>query len=424
MAFPKGFFIGASTAAHQVEGNNIHSDYWAMEHMEYTSFDEPSNDACDHYNRYEEDIKLLADAGLNAYRLSIEWARIEPQPGVYDENEIKHYCKVLECCRANFVTPIVTMHHFTSPKWLIEQGGWENEATVEKFANYCKYVVEQLGDLFTYVCTINEANMGLQIAAITKRYMQIMLKNQSAEGMVQVGVNLENPMMERMKKQAMENVQVFGTPQPQTFVSGRTTEGDLLVMRAHQAAKKAMKEVKPELQVGITLSLHDIQAQPGGESEAAREWNEEFLHYLPYIQDDDFFGPQNYTRTLMGAEGSLPVPEGAETTQMGYEFYPQALGHVIRTVHESLNIPIMVTENGVATDDDTRRVAFIEEALRDVEDCIIDGIPVIGYCHWSLMDNFEWQKGYSMTFGLIAVDRATQQRSPKPSLAFLGSYAK
>ena len=419
--FSKDFLIGAATAAHQVEGNNVNSDYWAQEHMEFTSFNEPSGVACDHYNRYEEDIRLLAEAGLNAYRFSIEWARIEPRPGVFDENEIAHYRKVLECCHRNGVEPIVTMHHFTSPKWLIEQGGWEAEATVEKFANYCRYVVEQLGDLFTYVCTINEANMGIQIAAIPRRYMQMMMKNQSAEGKVQVGINLENPMMERMKKQAVENMKLFGTPQPQVFVSGRTPEGDLLVMRAHQAAQAAMKAVKPALQVGITLSLHDIQTQPGGEEAAAKEWDEEFMHYLPYIQDDDFFGVQNYTRTLMGPEGSLPVPDGAETTQMGYEFYPQALGHVLRTVHKSLPIPLIVTENGVAVSDDSRRVAFIEEALRGVQGCIDEGIPVKGYLYWSLMDNFEWQKGFSMTFGLISVDRDTMERRPKESLAFLGS---
>lgn len=423
MSLPKGFLIGAATAAHQVEGNNIHSDYWAQEHMEYTSFNEPSGAACDHYNRYEEDIRLMAEAGLNAYRFSIEWARIEPQPGVFDENEIAHYRKVLECCRANGVEPIVTMHHFTSPRWLIEQGGWEAEATVERFARYCRYVVEQLGDLFTYACTINEANMGLQIAAITKRYMQ-MMKAQSAEGKVQVGINLGDTLKERMKKQAAENRKIFGTPNPQVFVSSRTPEGDLLVMKAHQAAKAAMKAVKPELQIGITLSLHDIQSLPGGEEAAAREWEEEFMHYLPYIRDDDFFGVQNYTRTLMGPDGSLPVPDGAETTQMGYEFYPQALGHVIRTVHKSLPIPLIVTENGVAVSDDSRRVAFIEEALRGVDSCIKDGIPVKGYMYWSLLDNFEWQKGFSMTFGLIAVDRATQQRSPKPSLTFLGGYAR
>lgn len=422
MGFTKEFLIGASTAAHQVEGNNVNSDYWAMEHMEYTSFNEPSGDAVDHYNRYEEDIRMLAEAGLNAYRFSIEWARVEPQPGVYDEAAIEHYRNVLMCCHKNHVEPIVTMHHFTSPKWLIEQGGWEAETTVERFAAYCKYVTEQLGDLMHYVCTINEANMGIQIAAISRRYIMLMQQNQSAEGKVQVGINLENPFMERMKRQAGENMQVFGTPQPQVFVSGRTPEGDILVMRAHQAARAAIKSVQPEMQVGITLSLHDIQAQAGGEEQAAREWDEEFLHYLPYIQEDDFFGLQNYTRTVMGPDGSLPVPEGAETTQMGYEFYPQALANVIRTVHKSLSIPIMVTENGIATDDDTRRVAFIQEALAGVEACMQEGIPVLGYCHWSLMDNFEWQKGYSMTFGLIAVDRTTQIRSPKPSLAYLGSY--
>lgn len=424
MSFPKEFLFGAATAAHQVEGNNTYSDYWAQEHMEYTSFNEPSGDACDHYNRYEEDIKLLADAGLNAYRFSIEWARIEKEPGVFDESEIEHYRNVLKCCRDNGVEPIVTMHHFTSPKWLIVQGGWESEETIEKFANYCRYVTEQLGDLMHYVCTINEANMGIQIAAIVKRYQLAAAQAQKTDGQVQVGINLENPMMERMKKQAMENMQVFGTPQPQVFVAPRTPEGDDIVMRAHQAARKAIKEVNPNLQVGITLSLHDIQPQEGGEQEALREWTEEFLHYVPYIKEDDFFGVQNYTRTLMGPNGSLPVPEGAELTQMEYEFYPQALGHVIRKVHEELKMPLIVTENGVATSDDTRRVAFIQEALKGVEECIQDGIPVKGYCYWSLMDNFEWQKGFSMTFGLIAVDRSTQQRTPKESLSYLGSYTK
>lgn len=427
MRFPKDFLLGAATAAHQVEGNNINSDYWAMEHMEFSSFHEPSGAAVDHYHRYEEDIKLLADAGLNAYRFSIEWARVEPQPGVFDEVEIGHYRDVLRCCKKYGVEPIVTMHHFSSPKWLIEQGGWEAEATVEKFANYCRTMVEKLGDELRYVCTINEANMGLQVAAIAKRYLKQMQANaakaqKDAESAVQVGINVENPMLERMKKQAAENASLFGTPQPQIFVGQRTEAGDILVMRAHQAAKAAMKAVRPEIQIGLTLSLHDIQAQPGGGQEAEREWSEEFLHYLPYIKDDDFFGVQNYTRTLMGPEGALPVPAGAETTQMGYEFYPQALSNVLRQIHNSLPIPLIVTENGIATADDSRRVEFIRQALEGVQECIAEGIPVKGYCHWSLLDNFEWQKGYSMTFGLIAVNRSTMERIPKPSLKYLGSW--
>lgn len=432
--FGNGFLMGAATAAHQVEGNNKNSDYWTMEHMKYTSFSEPSLDAVDHYNRYEEDIKMMAGAGLNAYRFSIEWARIEPKKGEFDEKEIEHYRKVLECCKKHKIEPVVTLLHFTSPKWLIEEGGWENEETIGLFANYCKYVVEKLGSYMHYVCTINEANMGLQIAAISARYKaQMMAKMQqgasseagetavkNTEGTVQVGLNMQK-MMENMQKQAQENMEVFGVATPQIFVSGRTPEGDILVMKAHQAAKKAIKETAPHLQVGVTLSLHDIQAKEGGEKRAEEEWNEEFLHYLPYIKEDDFFGLQNYTRSLIDENGICPAPADAKLTQMDYEIYPQALEACIRKVYKELKMPIMVTENGIAVADDALRVDFINKATDGVANCIADGIPVTGYMYWSLMDNFEWQKGYSMTFGLIAVDRATQKRTAKPSLKHLGS---
>ncbi|MCR5258730.1 MAG: family 1 glycosylhydrolase [Desulfovibrio sp.] len=426
MAFPKDFLIGAATAAHQVEGNNIHSDYWLQEQMPHTSFTEPSGLACDHYNRYEEDIRLLADAGLNAYRFSVEWARIEPEEGRFDEAEVEHYRRVIACCKAHGVEPIVTLHHFTSPAWLIRKGGWEAESTIEYFRRYAAYVTERLGSELHYICTINEANMGLQLAAISKRFMLMMQQAAQAkdarkeEGKVQVGMNFEK-MMENRKYAAAENVQAFGTPEPQIFVSSRTPEGDALVFRAHQAAKAAIKALYPDIKVGITLSMHDLQALPGGESFAEAAWDEEFRHYLPYIQNDDFLGVQNYTRTQYGPEGQLPCPAGAELTQMDYEFYPEALENVLRRVHEDFKGDLIVTENGVAVSDDSRRVEFIRRALQGVGSCVNDGIPVKGYMYWSLMDNFEWQKGYSMTFGLIAVDRATQERRPKESLTFLGS---
>ena len=426
MSLPKGFLIGAATAAHQVEGNNIHSDYWAQEHMEHTSFAEPSGLACDHYNRYEEDIRMMAKAGLNAYRFSIEWARIEPEEGQFDEKETEHYRRVIACCRENGIEPIVTLMHFTSPVWLIRKGGWESESTIESFRRYAAYVAEKLGDGIRTICTINEANMGLQLAAIARRF-QLMAQQareqaQKAEGTVQVGMNFQK-MMENMKYAAMENAAFFGTPQPQIFVSSRTADGDRLVMRAHQAAKEAIKAVRPDIRVGITLSLHDLQALEGGETFAEKAWDEEFRHYLPYIEQDDFLGVQNYTRTQYGPQGQLPCPQGAELTQMDYEFYPEALEHVIRRVHEDFRGDLMVTENGVATSDDARRVEFIRRALGGVEKCLADGIPVKGYCYWSLMDNFEWQKGFSMTFGLMAVDRNTMERKAKDSLFFLGSYA-
>ncbi len=426
--FGKDFMIGAATAAHQVEGNNTNSDYWAMEHMKTTSFAEPSGEAVDHYNRYEEDIKTLAAAGLNAYRFSIEWARIEPKQGKFDEKEVEHYRNVIKCCRENGVEPIVTLMHFTSPKWLIEQGGWENEETVSAFASYARYIAKQLGDEIKYICTINEANMGIQIARISERYMKQMMaaaarkKTEATgdkEGKVQVGINLEK-MMANRKKAAEENLKVFGTDTPQVFVSGRTPEGDAIVGRAHMAARDAVKSVNPAIQVGITLSLHDIQTAEGGEENAAREWEDEFTHYLPYMKDDDFFGLQNYTRTVIGPEGTLPTPEGAVLTQMDYEDYPEALEHVIRRVYSELPMPIIVTENGIAAADDTQRVNFVEKATDGVARCIADGIPVKGYMYWSLLDNFEWQKGFAMTFGLISVDRTTQKRTAKESLAVLG----
>ncbi|MCD8131182.1 MAG: family 1 glycosylhydrolase [Lachnospiraceae bacterium] len=425
--FSPEFFIGAATAAHQVEGNNIHSDCWAMEQMKYTSYTEPSLDAVDHYNRYEEDIRLLAEAGLNAYRFSIEWARIEPEEGKFDEDQIEHYRGVIRCCKENGVEPLVTLHHFSSPKWLICKGGWESDETVDLFARYTRYVAEQLGKELHYVCTINEANMGIQVAAIMERYKRQMMAmaaraeaGGAAEGQVQVGMNLQQ-MMENQKLAALENQEVFGTPQPQNFTSARTPHGDEIVQNAHRAARAVLREVCPWVKVGLSLSLHDIQAAEGGKERAAKEWEDEFTHYLPAIEGDDFLGVQNYTRSIIGPDGIQPVPEGAEMTQMDYEFYPQALEHVIRAAAKDFHGKLIVTENGIATADDSRRVAFIDEALAGVERCLKDGLPVKGYFHWSLLDNFEWQKGYSMTFGLIAVDRATQTRHPKESLYFLGS---
>lgn len=402
------FLLGAATSAYQVEGNNVYSDFWLMEQAEHTSFKERSGDAVDHYNHYEEDIRLMKKAGMNAYRFSIEWARIEPEKGRYDDGAIAHYRKVLQCCHENGITPVVTMHHFSSPVWLIRENGWENEKVVGYFRDYCVYVTAQLGDIMEYVCTINEANMRLQVTSV----MRTMLKNMGVN--LQVGMNFELP--EEYAVGEREISEIFGgVKKANTFMAPCTPEGDLLIMEAHEAARDAMKAKCPHLKIGLTLSLHDIQPVTGGEQSAKEIWNEEFTHYLPYIQKDDFFGLQNYTRMLVNAEGELPVPDGKQCTQMGYEFYPEALEHVIRTVSKELELPIIVTENGVATLDDQERIEYLQTALYGVKRCIDDNVPVIGYLHWSLFDNFEWQLGYSKKFGLIEVDRSMQERKPKES---------
>lgn len=432
--FAKDFMLGAATAAHQVEGNNIHSDYWVQEQVPHTMFVEPSLDAVDHYNRYEEDIRLLAEAGLNTYRFSIEWARIQPEPDVWDEKEVQHYRDVLNCCKKYGIRPIVTMMHFSSPKWLITQGGWENPEVTEKFAAYCKRLAEELGEHLEYVCTINEANMRLQLAALMKDMMKRMMSApaeekkdgenpaKSAEGSVQVGINIQSK--EEMMMGMMETAQAFGLQDPMgvhTFVSQCTPEGDKIVMKAHEAARAAMKAVCPHLKLGLTLSLHDLQPYPGGEKSAAAEWDEEFLHYLPCIENDDFLGVQCYTRKRFDENGGAQPTEGRPRTQMGYEDYPMGIANVVRKVAEDFRGELIVTENGIATEDDARRCDFIKEAAEGLMKCIKDGIPLKGYMYWSLLDNFEWQKGFGMTFGLIAVDRKTQTRYTKESLKVLGS---
>ena len=186
----------------------------------------------------------MAEAGLNCYRFSIEWARVEPVEGQFDETEVEHYRKVIRCCKENGITPIVTLHHFTSPKWLISKGGWEAESTVEDFKRYCVYIAAQLGSEMEYVCTINEANMGLQLAAIAKRYMKQMLlskKKSETDGKAQVGINLKQ-MLANQKIAAAENVEVFGTEKLHTFVSQRTEEGDLLMQRKHNVSLNCLKK--------------------------------------------------------------------------------------------------------------------------------------------------------------------------------------
>lgn len=418
--FPEGFLWGASTAAHQVEGNNTNSDFWLMENLEGSVFKEPSGSAVDHYNRFKSDIAEMAKLGLNSYRFSIEWARIEPEEGRFEESEIEHYREVLLACKENNITPIVTLHHFSSPQWLIRLGGWESADTPARFARYCTHVMSELGELIPYVCTINEANISIGIKKIMKRYA---LKSGSPGA--QVGMNMEN-MAAQMQKYFMELSKAFGVPPTEvhSFLAPRSEEGLSVIFQAHVEARAAIRQISPQTKVGVTLSLYDIQSVPGGEEHARHAWHEEFVQFVPYLQDDDFFGLQNYTRAVYGPDGLQPVLEDAETTQMGNEFYPEALGAVVRYVSKHLKMPIMITENGIATDDDTRRVTFIDQALKGVQDCITDGFQVLGYMHWSLMDNFEWQLGFSKRFGLIEVDRTTQERTIKPSGIHLGNIAK
>lgn len=419
---PYPFLVGAATAAHQVEGNNVHSDYWLMEHLKHSDFVEPSGAAVDHYNRYKEDLRLLAETGCNAYRFSIEWARIEPQEGVFCDEQIEHYRQVLLCCRDYGLTPVVTLMHFSSPAWLIQKGGWAKPYVIDAFARYAKTVAQELGALLPYICTINEANMGLQLHKITADMLQSAKRK---EGSVQVGQNmgldLKAILLGMLEKGKAFHCSPFAV---NTFLMPRSEKKERIVMAAHRAAVEAIRQASPTSRVGLTLSLFDYQALDGGAQRAEQLWYEDFGWYLPYIQTDDFLGVQNYSRKLVDSTGALAPAPDVPVTQMGYEDYPASIGNVLRRAAKSFPGELLVTENGISTDNDARRCAFVREAFDAVLAARQSGVNVIGYLHWSLLDNFEWQAGYSKTFGLVAVDRQTQQRHPKPSLTVLGELAQ
>ncbi|HET9588549.1 MAG TPA: glycoside hydrolase family 1 protein [Anaerolineales bacterium] len=403
--FPENFRWGTATAAHQVEGNNVNSDVWVLEHIPGSPYEEPSGDACDHYHRYRQDIALLAELGFNTYRFSVEWARIEPEEGEFSRAILEHYRDVLRACHEHGINPMVTFHHFTSPRWLIASGGWENKDTVDKFARYCERTTESLGDLIGAACTINEAN----IAALL------------------VKLGFAPPTEERQRAPWWSAAAgAFGVPPERLapFLYALTPEAIEIVLSAHRKGVEAIKSGPGDFPAGVTLAVQDIQATEGGETLAAemrREINDIFLEAL---QGDDFVGVQSYTRTRVGPEGILPDEEGVELTEMGYEFWPESLESTIRYAIEKTGLPVIVTENGIATTDDTRRLEYIRRALRGVSNCLKDGLDVRGYTYWSALDNFEWSLGYRPTFGLIAVDRETQERTVKPSARWLGEVAR
>jgi beta-glucosidase len=402
--FPPKFLWGAATAAHQVEGNNVNSDNWLLERAPNTMYKEPSGDACDHYHLYEQDINQLADLGFNAYRFSIEWARIEPERGFFSRAELEHYRRMLEACHKRGLTPLVTYSHFTLPRWFANQGAWENPESADLFARYCEKATAHLGGLIAYGATFNEPD-------IPYLFHWINLPNAPA-GMDLAGI---------MAAQKAGLRQQLNAPQFSSFLIGDAEKSRENMMAAHTKAKSAIKSAK-SIPVGLTLAMEDDQPE-GPDSRYAEKQADVYIPWLKLAQQDDFIGVQTYTRSRIASK-ALPPPQGAELTQMGYEFYPESLEHTIRLASKETRVPVIVTENGVATEDDTRRVEYVRRALAGVKRCIDDGVDVRGYIHWSLLDNFEWIFGYTPKFGLIAVDRETQKRTVKPSAFALGKIAK
>ena len=398
--FPKGFAWGAATAAHQVEGNNINSDLWVLEHLKPSMFAEPSGDACDHYHRYAEDIKLLAGLGLNTYRFGIEWSRIEPEEGCFSTAELEHYRRMLGACHEHNLKAMVTFSHFTVPRWFAAMGGWEEPRSTDLFVRFAERAARHLGDQIDFATTFNEPDVPSLISWMN---MDMHLVDTA-------------PMM---KKAA----QAIGSDRFGSFLFGDRDKLAQHMIAAHHKGRDAMKGGPGRYPVGVNLAISDDQAV-GPNSGRDRKRKEVYGAWLEAASKSDFVGVQTYTRARVGKDKDLAPEPGVELTQTGWEFWPEALEQTIRYAAAQAKVPVYVTENGIATDDDTRRVEYIQRALKGVENCLHDKVDVRGYIHWSLLDNFEWVSGFKPKFGLVAVNRETQERTVKPSARYLGEFAR
>jgi beta-glucosidase len=381
--FPEGFHVGTSTAAHQVEGGNVASDWWAWEHAGRTTAVEPSGDAIDQLHRYEEDFALLGGLGHNAHRLSLEWARIEPAPGEVSRATLDHYRRVLTSLRTHGIASYVTLHHFTLPRWLAERGGWLAPDAVDRFARHCALVADELGDLIDLACTVNEPQIVALFGYRTGYHPP----------------GLRNPTLWRR-------------------VTARLVD-------AHRAAVAALAP----LPSGVCLQLPALE--PARDEPACHEALRELTETMvdPYLDEPggSFVGVQYYSRMRVDpawADGFGAAPAGVPLTQMGWEIHPQGLRLALDTAARA-GLPLVVTENGVATDDDAERVAYLHDHLAVVRDALADGMDVRGYLCWSAFDNFEWAEGFRPTFGVVGIDRADGlRRIVRPSAEGLGRLAR
>lgn len=402
-AFPKGFLWGAATAGHQVEGNNVNADQWLLETTEPRLPASPSGDACDSFELWREDLDLVRRLGLNTYRFSIEWPRIEPVPGEFSIAMLDHYKAMIDGCRASGLAPVVTLCHFTTPRWFAARGGWTDDGAPALFARYCERAIRHLGDGIRYCTTFNEPNGGPLLQTV-----------------------LPPPFFGALRASLAACAKASGTAK---FAVGNTVLPEDVeattrnMLAAHRLARQAIKALRPNLPVGVTLALVDDQAAgPDSMRDAHRE--RVYGAWLRSARDDDYVGVQNYERAVWDAKGRLPTPKGVPTNVAGSEIYPASLANAVRYVHAETTVPILVSEHGVSTTDDLQRASLIPAALGHLRAAIAEGVPVLGYIHWSLLDNYEWGGDERAQFGLVAVDRTSFRRTPKPSAFILGRIAQ
>lgn len=409
LSFPKKFLWGAATSAHQVEGNT-HNQWtaWELEnakskaaqasyHLEdldsweliKAEAKDPgsyvSGTAADHYNRFEEDFDLLKKLHMNAFRFSIEWSRVEPNRGAWNVEAIEHYKAYVKALKKRDIEPIVTLFHFTIPMWFAKMGGFEKRANTKYFVRFAEKMVRELGTTIRFVITMNEPEI-----------------------------------------YAYEGYMSGNWPPTMIHSPWRARRVLLNLAKAHNQAAKVIHGLNRRYKVSIAKNSAYFYA--GDNAWLSRK----SADVLQYVQDDyflkkvvktcDFLGVNYYfSNRVYGYRVHNPEQR---VSDMGWDLAPADIEHALVRLHDKYHLPIIVTENGLADSQDTDRQWWITQTLIGMQKAINQGVRLEGYLHWSLLDNFEWDKGTWPRFGLFAIDYATQQRTPRPSAVWFAKIIK
>ena len=381
LKFPEGFLWGAATSAHQVEGNNVNSDWWDWEQTHQPP-EKRSGAACNQYNLYEQDFDLAKSLNHNSHRLSIEWSRIEPKENEFSQDEIEHYKKVLKTLKSRGFTVMLTLWHFTLPKWVADKGGWENGATVKYFERFVKKIAPEIAEYVDLWVTLNEPGVYIYETYIAKAWPH---SKKSWFGQIKTFLNLTS---------AHRKVYKF---LHSLFPAGKPVgiANNILSFESYH---------KHSLSAQIAVSLNDL-----------------FVNHLFYIftkGTHDFLGINYYFHVRFKDKSWISqridmAPQTHDVSDLGWEIYPEGIFEVLTDLAD--DIPIYITECGIASTNDDRRNRFLISYLQEVARAIRTGVNVRGFFYWSLIDNFEWHLGFEPRFGLVEMDYKTQTRHIRPS---------
>ncbi len=389
--FPKDFLWGAATSAYQVEGNNINTDWWEWEKR--VGLKETSGLASRHYELYREDFDLAKLLNHNAHRLSIEWSRIEPQEGKFSEPELEHYKDVILSLKEHGLEPIVTLHHFTNPLWFAKKGGWQNKKAPGYFLRYVEKTVGALCENVKYWVTINEPMVYVYHAYILG----------------------------------------FWPPQEKSFLKANKVKENLILshIKSYKLIHKIYRDnnLNPPL-ISIAKNMQAfvpcIVTLRNSIAVYLRDWcfNFEFIERLTRAKALDFIGINYYSRSLVETRGwgfrnlTLDVCSKNHSklnkNSLGWDIYPEGLFSLLLKL-KKYSLPIFILENGICTQDDNLRWDFISGHLKNIHLAMNQGLKLLGYIYWSLIDNYEWDKGFMPRFGLIEVDYNTYKRTLRES---------